>query len=358
MVCGSATFFACLLCGCASTGLLKFGKEDFPKAGPKNPVKHVMAIWQPATGVGLEGRTCRGFAGQVFFITNDSPTPALIDGDVTIRLFDDQGSPEEQAKPIHQFQFDPDSWKSHARLGQLGLTYAVFIPYTRKGTHEASCSMMVSYTPRGGGPTLNSELVNADLPGTKSKTEPADDAPASDSIDETVAVRGRDLLEKAVETRQPRGTAARGETRSEARQAAVGEVALREMERLQAPRKLTSADEQRLIREAQARLSEENATHGNTRETQSTMRLKQQLRANPLDDDDREDRAEREDRSTRPAKLAPGRTGRRNPLLDSESDEDADDYWSAGRRSSESNPRIRKPVRLSGTMSNRDESDI
>lgn len=328
---GSAALLACLACGCASTSFLKFGKADYPKAGPKNPVVHVMGMWQPATGVGLEGRTCRGFAGQVFFISADGPTPALIDGDIMIWLFDDQGTPQEQAKPIHKFQFDADAWKTHARKGEIGVTYSVFIPYTRKGSHAANCSLMVAYTPRGGGPTLNSEMVSVELTGSKPKTDPADDPTAetteadAESIADLVAESGRDLGRKVAEAARVRDAGSIQVTRQESRQAAAGAAAVGELERSRTPRKLSSADEQRLIREARARL----AAAGQTDDAASpvaekTQKPKIRLRRNPLEDGDENDRNDSADVRTDLDWLKPAPGARRNPLLDSDLDENPD----------------------------------
>src|SRR5262249_15160109 len=56
----------------------------------------------------------------------------------------------------------------HATKTPNGLVYAVFVPYTRPGIHEAQCSLFVRFTPREGA-VLTSKMENVSLSGTKTK---------------------------------------------------------------------------------------------------------------------------------------------------------------------------------------------
>jgi len=157
------------LSGCAGTNLLS-GKfpgskaEEFAKADARNPAVKVLTIWQAAEGRGLNGLPTRGFAGQILFVTNRSSSPVTVEGKVRIYLFDDKGKLEEQAKPIHQFDFKPGAWKTHMRLGTLGPSYHVFIPYVRKDRYQANCTLMVQLKPTDG-PTIYSDMTTVALPG-------------------------------------------------------------------------------------------------------------------------------------------------------------------------------------------------
>ncbi|HUQ72106.1 MAG TPA: hypothetical protein VM165_21445, partial [Planctomycetaceae bacterium] len=125
--------------GCAT---LQFPWDDkIPEASKKNPVMQVTCLWEPSEGRNPDGAPCRGFAGQILFLGNKGGTPVKVDGSVMVYLFDDQGtSEEEQAAPIHQYSFDAVAWSQHLRVGSMGPTYHVFIPYTRKGVYQANCS--------------------------------------------------------------------------------------------------------------------------------------------------------------------------------------------------------------------------
>ncbi|QDT63633.1 hypothetical protein [Calycomorphotria hydatis] len=152
--------------GCAEFEFLRLSKQELPgEATAKTPAAECLCIWQPAEGKGVNGVPTRGFAGQVMFFTHASNSPVAVNGKVRIYVFDNLGTPEEQAKPIHQFDFEPAVWNAHLHRGMLGPTYHVFVPYTRSGSHGAACSLQVRYTPEYGGSPLFSEKASVMLPG-------------------------------------------------------------------------------------------------------------------------------------------------------------------------------------------------
>ncbi len=155
------------LSGCAAVDLFTGETTHFDKATRQNPVNRILCLWEPAKGQGLEGDTARGFAGQIFFFTAGSASPVEVDGDVRVYVFDDQGDTEEQKKPIHQFDFLGDAWKLHLQESQFGPAYSLFIPYTRKGNHEARCTLKIRFTPAEGSqmPVAFSDMADIDLPG-------------------------------------------------------------------------------------------------------------------------------------------------------------------------------------------------
>jgi hypothetical protein len=169
------------LAGCAAPGFLKISKDDFPKAGPKDPVVRIVGIWQPAMGPGLENKSSRGFSGQILFF-GQGDRPVQVDGDVKIYVFDDCGTPEEQAKPISDHNFPAKSWNALLSKGPLGATYGVFIPYIRPGNYEAKCTLRVRYKPANG-PVAYSDMVNILLEGKK---KPAPDGDSIRDYDEVV----------------------------------------------------------------------------------------------------------------------------------------------------------------------------
>lgn len=153
--------------GCASLDLKIPGiDKPPPKASAKNPVIDVLCLWEPAEGTGLDNLPARGFAGQILFITPAAAEAAQVDGNVRIYVFDDAGTPEEQQRPIHQFDFDSTSWNVFMRQSNLGAAYQVFIPYTRKGDHQATCALRVRYESPDGRQVL-SKMARVSLSGKK-----------------------------------------------------------------------------------------------------------------------------------------------------------------------------------------------
>jgi hypothetical protein len=158
------------LSGCAT---LHFPWDDkVPEASAKNPVMQITCLWEPSEGRDPSGAPCRGFAGQILFLGNKGGMPVKVDGSVMVYVFDDQGASEEQAAPIHQYSFDFGAWNRHLRVGTLGPTYHVFIPYTRTGVHEAVCSLRLKLTNKDGS-VIYSDPSEIPLQGKKRNAVPA-----------------------------------------------------------------------------------------------------------------------------------------------------------------------------------------
>jgi hypothetical protein len=156
--------------GCASVQLLNFKGDKVPTADAQHPPIEILAIWQAAEGPGLGGVPTRGFAGQIFFFTQDRAQPAAVDGVARIYVFDDHGTAEQQARPLRQFDFDRQSWTAHLQNGKLGPSYGVFIPYPRNDFHQAVCSLRIRFTPSKGQP-LFSPSSTITLPGPPGKPQ-------------------------------------------------------------------------------------------------------------------------------------------------------------------------------------------
>jgi len=153
-----------LLAGCASLdlNLPDFGGELDQTAR----VGEIVCLWEHAEGVGLDGLPTRGFAGQILFFVKGQPEPVRINGDVRIYVFDDQGTEEEQSRPLHEFNFPADAWNTYLSRTNLGPAYQLFIPYTRKGGNYSNCSLRIRMSAEGRSP-IYSKLASITLPGRK-----------------------------------------------------------------------------------------------------------------------------------------------------------------------------------------------
>jgi hypothetical protein len=169
-----ALFAAGSAAGCAS--LLKpfsggNGRYQLVHATRANPVMETVTLWEAGEGRGLDDLPTRGFAGQVLFFTYKHPTPARVDGNVTVYVFDDQGENEEQSRPLFQHTFSSEEWNALSLQTNLGTAYQLFVPYTRKGTHKAQCSLRIKLEPADGGPPAYSKMANVVLEGEKKRVE-------------------------------------------------------------------------------------------------------------------------------------------------------------------------------------------
>ncbi len=158
---------ACCLAGCAELSKSGFGRRKVVVPTRANPVVEIVCLWEPGEGVGIDNGPARGFVGQLLFMTSAEPEPARVDGDIRIYLFDDQGTIEEQGKPIHQFDFSAEAWNRYLRETNIGAGYQIFVPYTRPGGYQAKCTLRVRYTPADGGPPVFSRMTTVSLPGRR-----------------------------------------------------------------------------------------------------------------------------------------------------------------------------------------------
>ena len=164
------TAVAAAFTGCTGRNLLDWKKAPVVTADEKNPVVRIVALWEPSEGCGLNKLPTRGFAGQLLFFTSKSNAPVLVDGDVRVYLYDMMGTPDERAKPIHQFDFQRDAWQKHAVDGMLGPSYQLFVPYVRNHPYQAQCSLRVRLQPQRGA-VAYSELIHVTLPGPIKNTD-------------------------------------------------------------------------------------------------------------------------------------------------------------------------------------------
>ncbi len=170
------------LSGCATTNLLSrfSGQPRFSRATAKNPAVRCLCLWEPAEGIGVDGKPARGVVGQILFFTRNSVSSVEVDGDVRIFEFDDQGSTDEQAQPLHLFDFSADAWKTYLTSTQFGPAYQLFVPYSRKGRHQADLALRLRLTPANG-PAVFSDLARVALSGYERSK--AKDVAEADEVD-------------------------------------------------------------------------------------------------------------------------------------------------------------------------------
>ena len=194
--------------GCATTSLLSrfSGQPKFARATAKNPAVRCLCLWEPAEGIGVDGKPARGVVGQILFFTRNSVSSVEVDGDVRIFEFDDQGSTDEQAEPLHLFDFSAGAWKTYLTSTQFGPAYQLFVPYSRKGRHQAELALRVRLTPPNGSP-LYSDIAKVSLPGyDRAKAKEGSDAyepetpQAKESADDNFTRSDRITPEKIGET--------------------------------------------------------------------------------------------------------------------------------------------------------------
>lgn len=167
--------------GCSPTGsFFKSSASIFRDPGRligrpayERDVVKVVALWEAAHGKGMDGKNCRGFAGQVLFFGPKVETGVRVNGTVRITLYD-QYDPEaeEEPEPLHQFEFTPEAWDVHRGEGTLGHSYSVFIPYVNKHRNQVNCALRVDLVQEDGR-IVSSRDTEILLPGRDTKNAAA-----------------------------------------------------------------------------------------------------------------------------------------------------------------------------------------
>lgn len=151
--------------GCTALPAMSSLFQRVPVADARNPVMDLVCIWQQGEGRSPQGEPCRGFCGQLLFVTSGSPVPARVNGNVKVYVFDSHGTEEERKHPLETFEFTSQQWATFGRKTNVGMTYQLFVPYTRKGIKQADCQIRVRFTPAEGGLEIYSQAANISLEG-------------------------------------------------------------------------------------------------------------------------------------------------------------------------------------------------
>ncbi len=107
----------------------------------KGKPSRCLCMWQPVKAANASGQPVQGFGGQVFFFEAGSEEPIEVEGDVRVFVFDDVGTPEQQARPKTVKDFDSFVWKSFRNESQVGTNYAFFVPHDKASKYESNCSL-------------------------------------------------------------------------------------------------------------------------------------------------------------------------------------------------------------------------
>ncbi len=148
--------------GCSSLSLPHFGNS--PAATVSSNPARCLCLWQPVKTEDASGQPVQGFGGQVYFFEAGSEKPVEVEGDVRVFVFDDVGTPAQQARPKDVKDFDSFVWKSFRNESQVGTNYALFVPYDKADKYEAVCSLRLRLT-QPDGTQLFSDMATVKLAG-------------------------------------------------------------------------------------------------------------------------------------------------------------------------------------------------
>lgn len=136
--------------------------DDKPKPGI--PAR-VVGTWTD-TVLRREGQTPqRGFGGRLFFYGRNSNDPILVDGQLVVYAFDENGREPTDNRPTRRYVFPPEQIALHESESKLGKSYSFWLPWDEVGGSQTEVSLICRFEPKGG-PVVVSEQTRHLLPGT------------------------------------------------------------------------------------------------------------------------------------------------------------------------------------------------
>ncbi len=134
-------------------------------------VARIVALWECASGKGVDDKNARGVSGQILFFGSGCETGARVHGKVNIYEYDNFNSNSlDEPELLHTFSFEPDAWDVHHAEGTFGHSYSVFIPYMQKHRNQVHCGMQVEIV-LDNGRKISTQITDVLLPGGQSGTE-------------------------------------------------------------------------------------------------------------------------------------------------------------------------------------------
>jgi hypothetical protein len=136
--------------------------DDTPKPGV--PVR-VVGSWTDAV-LRKDGQAPqRGFGGRLLFYGRDSKDPILVDGQLVVYAFDENGRDPTDNRPTRRYVFPIEQVPLHMSKSEVGTSYSFWLPWDEAGGPQTEVSLICRFEPKGG-PVVVSEQTRHLLPGT------------------------------------------------------------------------------------------------------------------------------------------------------------------------------------------------
>lgn len=191
----SFALVAVTVSGCASLGHKSSGTPVVFETDMDRAVRCV-CLWNTGEAESSDGRSSRGFAGQLYFFTVNEASPVAVAGDLRVFVFDDIGTDEEQSRPMHEFEVPAEALQGFVKDTQLGPAYNIFVPYPRRSRDAVNCTLRVRLT-RPDGSRVFSEMAEVKLPGPEPAgsvvRSKARDLPLAEELPQQILARGETI---------------------------------------------------------------------------------------------------------------------------------------------------------------------
>jgi hypothetical protein len=138
-----------------------FRDKDAPQEGI--PVRMV-GTWTDTVMTQPGKKPVRGFGGRVMFYEHEGKKPILVDGQLVVYAFDEDGRDPTDNKPTRRYVFPPDQVAMRMSKSDLGASYSFFLPWDEAGGPKTEVSLICRFEPKSGG-VVTGEQTRHMLPG-------------------------------------------------------------------------------------------------------------------------------------------------------------------------------------------------
>ncbi len=159
-----------LLSGCSSLELSKAPRWPWQKEPTKVELPdRIMPIWSDTVLYQPGEAGLRGFGGRLFFFKDKNTDPVVVDGSLTVYVFDAESVDPGNPAPLKKYVYTPEQFEDLMSRSTLGPSYSVWIPWDEVGGEARRLSLVARYEGRSGGVVLSEPSIKM-LPGVSKKT--------------------------------------------------------------------------------------------------------------------------------------------------------------------------------------------
>jgi hypothetical protein len=138
-----------------------FRDKDAPQEG--TPVRMV-GTWTDTVMTQPGKKPIRGFGGRIMFYEHEGKKPILVDGQLVVYAFDEDGRDPTDNKPTRRYVFPADQVAMRMSKSDLGASYSFFLPWDDAGGPKTEVSLICRFEPKSGG-VVTGEQTRHMLPG-------------------------------------------------------------------------------------------------------------------------------------------------------------------------------------------------
>jgi hypothetical protein len=137
---------------------------------PKTP-DYMVDIWTD-TVLSQPGQPAiRGFGGRILFYQNSHDKPVVVDGTLTVYVFEENEAGNFDTKPTCKYVFLPEHLSRYYSRSKLGHSYSVWIPFDEAGSPRCEVMLLARFEDARSGKVIVSKPVRKSLPGPASQEQ-------------------------------------------------------------------------------------------------------------------------------------------------------------------------------------------